>query len=254
MKRKNNLWAYVVGFIIAVPLFYGIKKFVNTPSPSSNTNSSATNQNDTSPKANAPTQKPQKIMPKIVGMNIDKAEESLTEIGFKTEIEEVYDESSSGTVLSSEFEEGTDLSKKYTNTVKVVVSKGSIQNLLDSAEEATYDNLIRYPDTYKSKAIKVDAEITKYDTSKILGVTYDEFYWALCEGETVILYDNRTAKEPALLVGDKITMYGYGNGTSTIDVKQKEYLGSLVLGLSYNKTVDSYLVPCLKFDYVEINN
>ena len=72
----------------------------------------------------------------------------------------------------------------------------------------------------------MNVKITKIEDSRILGVTYSLSYWAIYEGETVILYDDRSVQEPTLKVGDKVTAYGYGDGKATIDIKQKEYQGS----------------------------
>lgn len=98
----------------------------------------------------------------------------------------------------------------------------------------------------------MDVTITKIEDSTIFGVAYSTAYWATYNGETVILYDTRVVQEPAVRVGDKLTIYGLGNGTATIDVKQKEYQGSLLIGFSYNATVDSYDVPCVNVEYLEL--
>lgn len=200
-----------------------------------------------------PTEKPKKIMPNIVGMSIEKAKEALSEVGCTADIKEVFDESKAGTVISAEITAGTEL--KYKSSIEVTVSKGSIQNLIDAAEEVSYDDLLRYPESYKSKAVKLEVEITQVETFGLFGVSVVEYYWGLFEGESIKLYDNRDVEEPTIVKGDKITIYGYGDGTSTVGISEKQELGIPILGsISYDKIVDSYTVPCVSFDYVEINN
>lgn len=98
----------------------------------------------------------------------------------------------------------------------------------------------------------MNVTITKIEDSKFLGVSYSTEYWAKYNGETIVLCDNRETKEPNVKVNDKLTIYGLGDGTSTIDVTKKEYVGSLLLGFSYDKTVKSYDVPYIGIEYIEI--
>ena len=192
----------------------------------------------------------EKIMPNIVGMDAEDAEQLLDEMDINMYSTEVFSDYDKNTVVSSEFDPGTDLSSEY--SVDVVVSKGSLQAFKDSTQVIGYEALYRYPETYESTPLKINAKITKIEDSRLLGVTYSLSYWAVYEGETIILYDDRSVQEPTLRVGDKVTAYGYGDGKSTIDVKQKEYQGSLLIGFSYNKTVDSYYVPRVKVEHFEI--
>lgn len=192
----------------------------------------------------------QKIMPNIVGMDAESAEQLLSDMGINMYATEVFSDSANNTVVSAEFEPGTDLSSEY--SVDVEISKGSLQAFKDSTQTIGYEVLYRYPETYEATPLKMNVKITKIEDSRILGVTYSLSYWAIYEGETVILYDDRSVQEPTLKVGDKVTAYGYGDGKATIDIKQKEYQGSLLLGFSYNKTVDSYYVPRVKVEHFEL--
>ena len=56
----------------------------------------------------------------------------------------------------------------------------------------------------------------------------------LYKNQEVAIYDRRKLREPRILVGDTVTIYGYGCGTSVMKVMQ---------GFS---TVDSYNVPALE--------
>ena len=192
----------------------------------------------------------QKIMPNLVGMDAESAEQLLSDMGISMYATEVFSDGDKNTVVSAEFEPGTDLSDEY--SIDVEVSKGSLQAFKDSTQVIGYEELYRYPETYESTPLKMNVTITKIEDSRLLGITYSLAYWATYEGETVILYDDRTVQEPTLKVGDRVTAYGYGDGKSTIDIKQKEYQGSLLIGFSYNKTVDSYYVPKVKVEHFDI--
>ncbi len=191
-----------------------------------------------------------KIMPNLIGMDAESAEQVLDDMGISMYATEVFSDGAKNTVVAAEFDPGTDLSDEY--SVDVDVSKGSLQAFKDSTQVIGYEDLYRYPETYESTPLRMNATITKIEDSKLLGITYSLSYWATYEGETVILYDDRSVQEPTLKVGDKVTAYGYGDGKSTIDIKQKEYQGSLLIGFSYNKTVDSYYVPRIKVEHFDI--
>ena len=196
----------------------------------------------------------QLIMPDIIGMNITQAEEILNNLGFELYITEEYSESAIDTVISAEYSAGYELND-VSGSIDVTVSKGSkeqeIQTLKENAQSVSYEDLLRYPESHKTKPIQIEITVTKLEAQTFLGITYDTAIWATLGGEPIILYDNREIKEPALVEGDIVTIYGYGDGTTTIDTKQKEYQGSLLFGFSYDKTVDSYELPCVSIEHVE---
>lgn len=193
-----------------------------------------------------------KIMPDLIGKSIEEGERLLSEINCEYIIDkEEYSDYKKGTILKTGYEAGTDMRDKY-GYVDITVSKGRIQDLKDSAKEIGYEKLSRYPDSYKDVALKMTVKITKIDNSKIFGIKYSTAYWATYNGKTVILNDNREKQEPAIRVGDKITLYGFGDGTSTIDITEKEYQGGLLIGFSYDKTVKSYDVPCINIEYLDL--
>jgi len=191
------------------------------------------------------------VMPDIIGVDVEQAKKQLSDIGFEAYvIEEYSDTVEKGLVVSAQCEAGFDLTE-VSDDIDIVVSKGSLQNLKESAKGVSYDDLIRYPESYKTTPIKFTATVSDLDIKSFLGIEYDTAIWASLNGKTVILYDNRVTKEPAVLEGDKITVYGYGDGTSTIETKQEAYQGSLVFGFSYDETIDSYKVPCVKIEYID---
>lgn len=197
---------------------------------------------------------PEIKMPNIIGVDIEEGKMLLEQLGIvKIAVSEEYSEMPIGTIINTSINEGETVYDS--DEVKIVISKGTleqeIQLFKDNCQSVSYDDLMRYPTTYQTTPIKLTVTITELEAETFLGLQYGTSIWATYKGETVILTDNREIQEPALRVGDKITIFGYGNGTSTIDVKQKEYQGGLLLGFSYDKTVDSYEVPNIKFDYVE---
>lgn len=193
-------------------------------------------------------------MPDIIGLSVEQAESVMSELGFELNIQEEYNEATAGAIAESEYTFGQNLNDAG-KRIDVVVSKGTleqeIQYLKDNDQEVSYEELLRNPTKYEEIPLRMNINVSKVDEQKILGIEYATKVWALYGGETVIITEGRDVPEPALLEGDNVTIYGYGNGTSTIDVKQKEYQGSLALGFSYNKTVDTYKVPDIKIMYVE---
>ena len=112
----------------------------------------------------------------------------------------------------------------------------------ENATSPTYDDLLRYPDSYKEIQIKVNAKIVKVEPD---GIILDGNIEATMAGETIALYDGRDVKEPKLRDGDSVTIYGYGYGTTT--VKVQDVSGWLP------KTVDKYSIPAIKIKYIEFN-
>lgn len=112
----------------------------------------------------------------------------------------------------------------------------------ENAQTPTYDDLIRYPNSYKEIQIKVKVKIVRIEPD---GIIFDGDIEATLNGETVSLYDGRETKEPKLREGDSVTIYGYGKGTTTVKVKD-------VSGL-IPKTVDKYDIPAIDIRYIEFN-
>lgn len=186
----------------------------------------------------------------IVDSNIEKVKNKFDKYGVKYSIKEEYSNKPIGTVISSNVE-GKELIDVDTQ-VTMTVSKGTVeQEFKNKCEKVSYDTLIRNPTNYKDKKIKLKVKISKIENNSVLGYKYGETVWAKYEGQTIIINDGRELTEPALREGDSVVIYGYGDGTATINVKQKDYQGSLFLGFSYNKTVDSYDVPQIKIKYIE---
>lgn len=189
-------------------------------------------------------------LPSIVGQSRDKITGKLDKLGVKYKVSDDFSQEAVGTVIKSNYEEGDRVGPD--DTVEMTVSKGTVdQAFKNECESASYDDLIRNPNKYKTIKIKIKAHVTKIENNTVLGVKYGETIWATIGGQEIILEDGRSNPEPALREGDTVTIYGYGNGASTIKVKEKAYQGGLAIGFSYNKTVDSYDVPNVKIEYID---
>ncbi len=108
------------------------------------------------------------------------------------------------------------------------------------AKDVSYDELMRYPDTYEKKKIKVSVNIVSVEPD---GIIFPGDIQGSLEGKEVAIYDGRDVQEPKLEEGDNITIYGYGNGLTTVKVKQKSGL--------FSKTVDKYSIPGIEVKYMD---
>lgn len=113
----------------------------------------------------------------------------------------------------------------------------------EKAESPSYDDLLRYPDTYKDKQIKITVKITDVEPD---GIIFSGHYEATMSGTNnkIALYDEREVKEPKLQKGDTVVIYGYGDGETTIKVQDTSGI--------IPKTVDKYTIPGVNIKYVEI--
>ena len=94
-------------------------------------------------------------------------------------------------------------------------------------------------------------KVKKIENETLLGFKYGETIWGTYQGSEIVITDDRDVKEAGFRAGDTVTIYGYGNGTATVNVKQKEYQGGILIGFTYDKTVDSYDIPDIKVKYVD---
>lgn len=122
-----------------------------------------------------------------------------------------------------------------------ITKEEELQAYKNSFEAVSYEDLSRYPDSYKGKKIKVTVTIVDELEEGIIMFTP---YKAKMGGKDIALSDGREVKEPKLLKGDKVTVYGVGDGTATIKTKER--------GLLWNRTVDKTEIPMVAIQYVEI--
>lgn len=137
-------------------------------------------------------------------------------------------------------------------SIEEVTTTISLDEYKACATQVSVQDLFRYPDSFNGQYITGTAKITQVDKDDIFGYTYSQMYFAIMDGETIILDDIRQVKEPTIKEGDTIVFYGKGDGLIDIDVKTSAYQGSLVFGFSYDKTVDIYEAPQIDVDYFEI--
>lgn len=110
------------------------------------------------------------------------------------------------------------------------------------AEKVSYENLARYPDTYKD--IKVKITVTIKEVQKKDSLLFADSYTASMSGNEIAVYDERETKEPKLLEGDKAIIYGYGNGLTEI----KTYDRSGIIP----KVIDKRKIPAITIEFIEI--
>lgn len=100
-----------------------------------------------------------------------------------------------------------------------------------------YNELIRYPDTYKDEPIKDTLIVEQVMPGGFLSSEGYRCYEAGTENEVVIT-DDREIKEPKFIEGDTITVYGTYYGTT----KMTRLL-----------TGEEISVPCIEFQYADLN-
>lgn len=115
------------------------------------------------------------------------------------------------------------------------------QSFYDS-EFVSYDDLLKYPDTYYNQKVKIELDITKVESD---GTIFHGDITGVIPGteNKVVLYDYRDNREPRIQEGDNLTVYGVGNETVTVKVKDGSGL--------FADTVDEYDIPCLYVQYIE---
>lgn len=144
---------------------------------------------------------------------------------------------------------GSDAEAEYSEKLSAYNERKAIEaekreaEFKEEAEEVSYDDLSRYPDTYKDRRIKVTVKITDVEPD---GIIFSGHYEAVINGTSnkVAVYDEREVKEPKLLDGDVAVIYGYGDGLTTVKVQDTSGL--------IPKTVDEYTIPGINIEYVEV--
>lgn len=126
---------------------------------------------------------------------------------------------------------------KYNRGMQLQAEK---ENFIESCEDVSYDDLLRYPETYDGKPIKLTiyASDVKADGWVFKGDILAEY-----EGKELIVFDDREVREPRLVTGDKVTVYATGAGLGKMQIKEE--------GLIFNKTVDDYNIPQISIKYTE---
>ena len=117
------------------------------------------------------------------------------------------------------------------------------QNFIDSAQEVSYEDLRRYPDTYDGKPLKLTITIKE---AKPDGWIFQGDIFATYQGEEIGVYDARTVREPRFMAGDTITVYASGDGLGKIQEKD----GSGI----FAKVLNEYEIPTVRVLYTDSDN
>lgn len=185
----------------------------------------------------------------------DKTElETLESVNDIVEPETAIEQSDANEVATEEAQEGlaenTDISEVETQKIaeeidyrEIVSSKRD--NFINDAVSVTYDELRRYPDTYKDKKLKLKIKIKSVEPD---GWVFQGDIIATYGGANneIAISDDRAVREPRFLDGDTITVYALGDGLGTMKVKSTSGI--------FTKTVDEYEVPCIEVVYTELDN
>lgn len=152
------------------------------------------------------------------------------------------DNTTSETIAPTDSNAQEDIKKNTSNTEQKTNKKVSKKNFIKECKQYKYKNLMRNPDKYSGKKIKLTCQI--YQVLESWGTLYynvstnNEYDVYL--GDNMIVYDERKDTEkPKLLEDDIITVYG------TFDGLEKQT--SALLG-----TKSEY--PAIKMKYVELIN
>ena len=141
-----------------------------------------------------------------------------------------------GSQSEKSFQDGLIIYTHYRNE-QLQASK---ESFIASCVEVSYDDLLRYPETYQDVPIKLTivASDVKADGWIFKGDILAEY-----QGGDLIVFDDREVREPRLVTGDKVTVYATGAGLGKMQIKQE--------GIIFNKTVDDYNIPQISIKYTE---
>lgn len=141
-----------------------------------------------------------------------------------------------GSQSEKSFQDGLIIYTHYRNE-QLQTSK---ESFIASCVEVSYDDLLRYPETYQDVPIKLTivASDVKADGWIFKGDILAEY-----QGGDLIVFDDREVREPRLVTGDKVTVYATGDGLGKMKIKEDRFI--------YEKTVDDYNVPQISIKYTE---
>ncbi len=124
--------------------------------------------------------------------------------------------------------------------------KKTRQEYADQCEAVSYDDLRKYPDTYKGKKIKITVTI---EEAKPDGWIFQGDIIARMSGKELAVNDKRTVREPRFVNGDKVTIYGVGDGLARLKTYEK---GTGLLGTDFlADTVEDKEIPSVNVTYTD---
>ena len=111
-----------------------------------------------------------------------------------------------------------------------------------SAVSVSYDDLLRYPSQWEGVPIYITVQVVKIQTG-IIDTIMGAPIQCVIPGtnQEIVLYDHREVKEPTIIEGDTITIYGRGDGLTVMKIKDTSGI--------IDKTVQTYEVPAVYIEY-----
>lgn len=149
----------------------------------------------------------------------DNSSSTTTEVS--TESEEQISETEKSTTETTTEEVATEETTTEEATTEEAVSKDDFKN---SCESISYKDLLRNPDDYIGKNIKIDLKISQVGISGGLfsDVEYMRAYsndeYDLWMGDVYVLTDGRTDDNTKILVDDIISVYGTFTGNTEFEL------------------------------------
>lgn len=136
-------------------------------------------------------------------------------------------------------ESTTEITTEITTEETIEISE---EDFKESAQEVSYEDIYRNPETYRDKPIKITVYVNEYD-KKYLGMV--SVYYCTVDGNEIYLMDLREVAEPTIAKGDTVTIYGVGSGLATLTESQKN-----MFGVTMDK--EKQQIPCIHIKYAEL--
>ncbi len=124
-------------------------------------------------------------------------------------------------------------------------------NYIKQCSTVSYDDLMVYPKSYKGQQLGVEVQIIGIKKGGFLQP--DSIASIEVGTENIFeLIDNRSVKEPIISLEDTFIIYGTFEGTTTVTVTEE---GSGLWGTRFfEKVIDTYEIPIIRFVYTSIDN
>lgn len=97
-----------------------------------------------------------------------------------------------------------------------------VEELKSTAEDVTYEDIYRNPETWRDKELKIVVHVDKYE-SKFFGTVGT--YYCNVNGQPLLIVDVRKTEEPTIAAGDNVVVYGLGGGMATLTESDKNIIG-----------------------------
>ena len=120
------------------------------------------------------------------------------------------------------------------------------QRFIDSTVKVTYNDLRKHPAKYEGVPIRLKVKITKVEAD---GFIFNGAITAKLDDKKICIVDYREVRDPRFVKGDTITIYGIGEGLTTLTTY---YKGSGILGTDIGaKVKDVKEIPLVRMLYTK---